>query len=175
MATTVKSKLKNFQFIPIMCTEWEIYNFFIIERVEDGWYWPSGHLIPGEIPKECQCPGNPSGNKFANKCYFEKRIDGIACQCETGYVGYRCEQCAINYYGNPTERGGSCQMCQCNNNTDIYDPESCDRETGQCKKCRFNTDGDSCEKCLPGFYGNALNHDCKRKYKIPLKKNFATV
>lgn len=131
------------------------------EMVEDGWYWPSGLLVPGEIPKECQCPGNPSGNQFADKCYFDKRIDGIVCNCQEGYVGYRCDQCAINYYGNPTERGGSCKMCQCNNNTDIYDPESCDQETGICKKCRFNTDGDNCEKCLPGYYGNALNHDCK--------------
>ena len=147
-----------------------LMNYLLYERVEDGWYWPSGHLVPGEPPKECQCPGLPSGNKFAKKCYFEKRIDGIVCQCEAGYIDYKCDRCDINYFGNPTERGGSCRKCQCNNNTDIYDRDSCDEKTGICRKCRFNTDGDSCEKCLPGFYGNALNHDCKRKLS---KRNYS--
>ena len=54
-------------------------------------------------------------------------------------------------------------MCECNGNTNIDDRDSCDQVTGVCKKCRFNTDGDKCEKCLPGYFGNALNHDCKRK------------
>ncbi len=141
--------------------------------------------MPGTIPKECQCPGVPTGNKFANTCSFDQRIDGVVCNCQEGYVGKslikkiysnktlfkqkcfikgnRCDKCATNYYGNPTEKGGSCKICECNGNTDVNDPSSCDQVTGQCKKCRYFTDGDHCEKCLPGYYGDALIHQCIRK------------
>jgi laminin, beta 1 len=76
--------------------------------------------------------------------------------------GTRCEKCAINYYGNPLERGSSCLPCECNDNTNIRDPASCDQTNGKCRNCLYNTDGDNCEKCKPGFFGNASNHECKR-------------
>lgn len=108
------------------------------------------------------CPGLPSGNKFAPTCYFDNSIDGVRCSCEEGYIGHRCESCAINYYGNPLENGGSCKLCQCNGNVDINDRSSCDERTGKCEKCLYNTAGDHCDICKAGFYGNASNHDCKR-------------
>lgn len=44
-------------------------------------------------------------------------------------------------------------------------PGNCDAVTGKCHKCTKNNDGDQCEKCKPGFYGDAIDkkdcRDCK--------------
>jgi Laminin EGF domain len=32
----------------------------------------------------------------------------------------------------------------------------CNRTTGECLKCIFNTAGSRCERCLPSYYGDAL-------------------
>ncbi|CAF0857038.1 unnamed protein product [Brachionus calyciflorus] len=128
------------------------------ENCEDGFY---GNPKVGQACKECMCPGGLSGNQFAQTCYFDQRIDGVVCNCQEGYVGPRCDKCAVHYWGNPLVKGGTCTKCECNGNVDVNDPNSCDQATGQCKNCLYNTDGDNCEKCKPGFYGNALNHECR--------------
>lgn len=53
----------------------------------------------------------------------------------------------------------------CNNNTDLSDTENCDRQTGDCLKCLYNTSGSHCEKCKSGFYGDALMKTCKGMFK----------
>lgn len=58
-------------------------------------------------------------------------------------------------------RGTSCEECDCNNNIDPDDSESCDPLTGECLKCLHHTTGRRCEDCRSGYYGNALVHDCK--------------
>ena len=40
------------------------------------------------------------------------------CNCRHGYVGERCDQCEVNFWGNPREIGGSCEKCDCNGNID---------------------------------------------------------
>lgn len=109
------------------------------------------------------CPGGHNGNQFASTCQFDPRIDGVICNCEEGYIGPRCDKCATHYFGNPLVRGGACTKCECNGNVDVNDPSTCDQATGVCQSCLYNTDGEHCEKCRPGFYGNALNHECRRK------------
>ena len=74
----------------------------------------------------------------------------------------KCDRCDVNYYGRPAESDGSCTMCECNGNTDTTDRESCDQTSGKCLKCMYNTYGDACGECAPGFYGNAANHHCVR-------------
>lgn len=83
------------------------------------------------------------------------------CECFEGYSGPRCEHCAENYFGNPEVPGGSCQFCNCNNNTDLRRAGNCDPHTGHCLQCLFNTDGPTCEVCKAGFYGDALRQDCQ--------------
>lgn len=54
--------------------------------------------------------------------------------------------------------GDSCQKCDCNGNSDpnlIFN--ECNNVTGQCLNCWGNTAGANCERCAPGFYGDAVN------------------
>ena len=41
------------------------------------------------------------------------------------------------------------------------DADACDTVTGDCLRCLHNTHGSSCERCKPGYYGDALVQDCK--------------
>ncbi|CAK9826445.1 Laminin subunit beta-1 [Anthophora retusa] len=66
-----------------------------------------------------------------------------------------------NYFGNPEVPGGSCEPCNCNNNTDLRRPGNCDPHTGRCLQCLYNTDGANCHICKAGFHGNALEQDCQ--------------
>ncbi|CAJ0940722.1 unnamed protein product, partial [Ranitomeya imitator] len=72
-------------------------------------------------------------------------------------------RCAPGYYGNPLLRGGTCKKCDCSGNSDpnlIF--EDCNEVTGQCNSCLHNTTGFHCERCAPGYYGDArVAKNCK--------------
>ncbi|KAK2501533.1 hypothetical protein MC885_006464 [Smutsia gigantea] len=71
------------------------------------------------------------------------------CSCPMGYTGQFCESCAPGYK-RETPLGGpytNCVPCTCNQHG------TCDPNTGICL-CSHHTEGPSCERCLPGFYGN---------------------
>lgn len=72
--------------------------------------------------------------------------------------------CDENYYGNPEVSGGSCQQCNCNNNVDRANLGNCDPHSGKCLKCLFNTEGENCEVCITGFFGDAIQQMCRGKY-----------
>ena len=97
--------------------------------------------------------------QFGDSCVHDPYTQQVVCRCRPGYTGARCSECTVGYYGSPTESDGQCQLCPCNDNIDVDDPDSCDHRTGLCLKCLYNTSGPNCETCRAGFYGNALAPD----------------
>ncbi|KAM4737871.1 basement membrane-specific heparan sulfate proteoglycan core protein isoform 2-T2 [Anableps anableps] len=83
------------------------------------------------------------------------------CRCPPGYQGLSCQDCAPGY----TRTGGGlylghCEPCDCNGHSD-----SCHPETGTCTSCLHNTQGELCDQCTPGFFGDptaGTPEDCQR-------------
>uniref|UniRef100_A0A4W3GY82 Laminin subunit alpha 3 n=1 Tax=Callorhinchus milii TaxID=7868 RepID=A0A4W3GY82_CALMI len=66
---------------------------------------------------------------------------------------------------------GRCVPCRCNRHSD-----KCLDRSGICVECKDNTEGDHCERCKPGFYGNGVQSSCS-PCPCPLtvtSNNFAT-
>lgn len=83
----------------------------------------------------------------------DKRKKNYGCYISNLWSSFRC---APGYYGNPLLIGSTCKKCDCNGNSDpnlIF--EDCDEVTGQCRNCLRNTTGFKCERCAPGYYGDA--------------------
>ncbi|KAM8861455.1 laminin subunit beta-1a [Synchiropus picturatus] len=132
------------------------------DRCLDG-YYGDPVLGSGDHCRQCLCPDGPNSlRQFAGSCYRVVESQQVVCNCNPGYQGARCDECSPGYYGNPGEPGGQCQPCQCNNNIDMTDPESCDRRTGECLRCQYHSAGPSCQHCQVGYYGNALAQDCRK-------------
>ncbi|XP_077370920.1 laminin subunit beta-2 isoform X1 [Festucalex cinctus] len=146
------------------------------DRCANGYYGnPILGIATGVWCRPCPCPDGPiSGRHFAASCYQDNRNLQIVCNCKQGYTGIvkrsrltickrtRCEECAPGHYGNPSQPGGSCQPCQCNNNIDMSDVDACDRRIGECKKCLYNTEGPNCGICRSGYFGDASRRNCRK-------------
>lgn len=130
------------------------------ERCANGFY--GNPIFGSDVPcQPCPCPGTPGSTSYhADSCDYDPREKVPVCRCKEGYSGSRCEQCAENFYGDPTLPGGECRSCQCNDNIDLNSKGNCDSRTGTCLKCLHNTEGDHCEVCRKGYYGNALKKSC---------------
>lgn len=117
--------------------------------------------------RPCRCPDTiASGHTYATECGLISATNDVYCYCQEGYGGSRCDACADNYYGNPEKPGGACLKCDCNNNIDVNDIGNCDGKSGKCLKCLHNTEGDNCEYCRDGYYGEAHEQNCRGKIPI---------
>ncbi|RXM36346.1 Laminin subunit alpha-2 [Acipenser ruthenus] len=98
---------------------------------------------------QCQCNGH------SEMCDPETSI----CQnCRHNTVGDRCEQCASGFYGVVRGSTDDCRPCACpfpipSNN---FNP-TCVMEgfhDFRCTNCPLGYEGQYCERCSPGFYGD---------------------
>uniref|UniRef100_A0A8D0GBE9 Laminin subunit gamma 2 n=1 Tax=Sphenodon punctatus TaxID=8508 RepID=A0A8D0GBE9_SPHPU len=103
--------------------------------------------------RPCQC-------QDGRDCSVVPGTQDVVCnRCPPGATGARCEVCTNGYFGDPLGESGPvrrCQPCQCNNNIDPETTRMCNRLTGECLKCLYNTTGFSCDRCKDGFFGNPL-------------------
>lgn len=126
------------------------------ELCAKGFY---GNAIAGtpDDCKPCPCPKDSGCIQLMDQ--------SIVCtDCPAGYAGPRCEVCADGHFGDPTGQFGPekpCEECQCNGNVDPNAVGNCNRTTGECLKCIYNTAGEHCDKCLSGYFGDALDQDRK--------------
>ncbi|KAK2856644.1 hypothetical protein Q5P01_005379 [Channa striata] len=124
------------------------------EMCEDG-YMLAPSLDGRHTCRPCACPLSVPSNNFAVRC--DRGATTVRCKCQEGYAGHTCERCAPGYYGNPMVIGNFCKRCDCNSNSDpnlIFN--ECHNVTGHCQHCWGNTAGANCERCAPGFYGDAI-------------------
>ncbi|XP_015787110.1 laminin subunit gamma-1-like [Tetranychus urticae] len=113
------------------------------------------------------CRGNTAG-PHCERCqegFHDLSSEGckLLLYADSCQSGGSCQTCADGYFGDPM-RNGSCRRCDCSGNIDENAVGNCDHETGKCLKCLYNTGGDRCERCLPGFFGDPLSYpkgDCK--------------
>ncbi|KAJ4443468.1 hypothetical protein ANN_05140, partial [Periplaneta americana] len=79
---------------------------------------------------------------------------GICDECQNWATGEFCQYCRPGSYGNATS-GRGCHVCSCNG----HGSEAkgiCDLQTGVCF-CQDNTEGDTCNRCKKGYYGDPRN------------------
>ncbi|XP_072275869.1 laminin subunit gamma-2 [Pyxicephalus adspersus] len=101
--------------------------------------------------------------------------DPVCDNCPLGLGGPRCDICADGYFGDPQGQNGPprlCRPCACNNNIDHTVEGSCDRVTGECLKCIYNTAGFYCDRCKEGYFGNPMDpnpqNKCRECYCHPV-------
>ncbi|XP_066575426.1 multiple epidermal growth factor-like domains protein 8 [Amia ocellicauda] len=80
---------------------------------------------------------------------------GVCDQCQDWTEGAQCERCLSGSFGSAVSRGG-CVPCQCNGHGDLT-RGYCDPQTGHCH-CAQHTEGQHCERCSPGYYGDPRNN-----------------
>ncbi|XP_072241454.1 laminin subunit beta-4 [Leuresthes tenuis] len=129
------------------------------DRCVEGYY---GNPLSRQPCLPCQCPDSlSSGRFFATSCQYDSQSLSLTCTCQEGHIGSRCDRCSPGFYGDLTLPEVHCKVCPCNNNIDPKDRNACNSTTGECLHCLYNTAGHRCQDCKPGYYGNALQQDCK--------------
>uniref|UniRef100_A0A8D3AEZ2 Laminin, gamma 3 n=1 Tax=Scophthalmus maximus TaxID=52904 RepID=A0A8D3AEZ2_SCOMX len=131
------------------------------EHCQDGYHGNALIGTPGDC-QPCPCPDRSSCAQIAETGQV------VCTNCPPGQTGMRCQMCEDGYYGDPLGQSGAvrpCVRCDCNGNADFNAVGICDRVTGQCLKCLGDTEGDHCQRCRQGFYGDALLQTAGQKCK----------
>ncbi|XP_058698352.1 laminin subunit gamma-2 isoform X2 [Poecile atricapillus] len=129
------------------------------ENVGNGVSCPFGSYRDAQQPFSCRtCPC-----RLGQGCSVRPGSEEVVCDdCPPGAAGANCEYCADGYFGDPAA-SQPCQLCQCNGNVEPNAVGNCDRRTGECLKCIYNTTGFYCNRCKDGFFGNPLAPDPAHK------------
>ncbi|VDM41107.1 unnamed protein product [Toxocara canis] len=102
--------------------------------------------------RPCACP--TIDNNHSSQCALTQLVVG-------GAAASGEDACADGFYGDPLAEGGSCKVCECSGNIDSMAIGNCDRSTGRCLKCIYNTAGEHCEKCKENHWGSAKDKSCR--------------
>ncbi|NXN86124.1 LAMC2 protein, partial [Bombycilla garrulus] len=131
------------------------------ENVGSGGSCPFGSYRDPRQPHSCRaCPCG-----LGQGCSVGPGGEEIVCDhCPPGAAGASCEYCADGYFGDPAA-SQPCQPCRCNGNVEPNAVGNCDRQTGECLKCIYNTAGFYCDRCKDGFFGNPLAPEPSDKCK----------
>ncbi|NXI94668.1 LAMC2 protein, partial [Psophia crepitans] len=127
------------------------------ENVGNSFSCPFGFYRDHRQPHGCRaCPcSNGQGCSVVGE-------EVVCDRCPLGAAGLNCEYCADGYFGDPAA-SRPCRPCQCNGNVEPNAVGNCDRQTGECLKCIYNTAGFYCDRCKDGFFGNPLASDPANK------------
>lgn len=131
------------------------------ERCLYGYHGNALIGTPGDC-QPCPCPGRTGCAQIAETGQV------VCTNCPAGQTGTRCQMCEDGYYGDPLGQSGAarpCVRCNCSGNVDVNAVGVCDRVTGRCLKCLGHTEGERCQRCQRGFYGDALAHTAGPKCK----------
>ncbi|XP_077986618.1 multiple epidermal growth factor-like domains protein 9 isoform X2 [Glandiceps talaboti] len=117
-------------------------------------YYRDDTMGPEDACESCPCSERTS----SQTCHYDPTYnngtgDVICDSCKEGYSLPVCGDCADNYFMDNV----TCIQCDCNGNINETDTGNCDPMTGQCLKCLYNTTGDHCDECLPGYHGDPID------------------
>ncbi len=88
----------------------------------------------------------------------------VCLACPAGTRGNLCDACEDGYHHFDPETN-TCSQCDCSGNIDENAIGNCDPLTGHCLRCIHNTTSAQCDRCLPGYWGDALGqlkcHACE--------------
>ncbi|CAN9512780.1 unnamed protein product [Ophioblennius macclurei] len=124
------------------------------EECKPGFY-RGASAAPTEPCAPCPC----SNASSTGTCHADA-AGALRCdRCLPGYSGPRCDRCGASFFRSPS--GGACVPCECSGNADPRGPpELCNPDTGDCLRCIEGTAGPRCQRCAPGFTGDARAHNC---------------
>ncbi|XP_035736479.1 laminin subunit alpha-1-like [Vespa mandarinia] len=119
------------------------------EKCQIGYYRPNGVAPDASepcLPCDCSIHGS-TGYCTPDDSYTHMGKVAGACECKSGYSGYKCDQCAAGYRQYP-----DCMPCPCDSRG-ILPSHDCE---GDCL-CKANVDGEFCDRCKSGYF--ALTKD----------------
>uniref|UniRef100_A0AAY5EDI2 Laminin EGF-like domain-containing protein n=1 Tax=Electrophorus electricus TaxID=8005 RepID=A0AAY5EDI2_ELEEL len=112
---------------------------------------------PGSGPTDTCLPCPCSSVTSSGSCTLDSSGQPVCDQCQPEYQGANCEQCRDGFYNADS----ICVPCDCSGNAaPASAPRICRPDTGLCLSCSNSTTGARCERCAPGFHGDALAHNC---------------
>lgn len=126
------------------------------ENCRSGYF---GQAKDGGLCTACPSVCSLSTMGAGGECLEDDQNKVICTNCRRGFDYPQCTLCSDGYFGDLAGIHGAaaaCQRCNCNGNIDPNAVGNCNRTTGECYKCIYNTDGFYCEQCLTNYYGNAL-------------------
>uniref|UniRef100_A0A914HZB5 Uncharacterized protein n=1 Tax=Globodera rostochiensis TaxID=31243 RepID=A0A914HZB5_GLORO len=146
-----------------VCTCPEHFGGNSCEQCVKGYRRVDNKLYDGTC-KKCECQGHSeSCDPFTGHCLI----------CQHNTTGTRCEHCLRGFYGNPSlgTHLGQCRPCACPTVTHSRSAEctlsqlvldgvaAAGQDDYVCTACETGYDGNKCESCADGFFGDPFADD----------------